>query len=146
MSSGQLTLVFDRDDEVCAWVAARLPLKFTPEEFGPCATIGMADKNGKLVAGCVYNKYTGWDMHVTFASITPRWTLPQNVTPLFHYPFVQRACTRLTLIIGANNVNAIRTNLRLGFEVEGRHPRAYDGVVDAISLGMLRENCKWIAR
>jgi len=139
-----LTLVFDRDDDVAAWVAERLPIPFAPEEFGPCTTIGMADRNGKLVAGCVYHRWRRFDCEVTFASVTPRWTLPQNVTPLFHYPFVQRTCTRITLIIGANNRNAVQTNLRLGFRVEGVHPRAYDGVNDAISLGMLVENCPWI--
>jgi RimJ/RimL family protein N-acetyltransferase len=139
-----LTLVFDRDDEVAAWVASKLPIRFTAEQFGPCATIGMADKNGKLVAGCVYHRWRGFDCEVTFASVTPRWVLPQNLTPLFHYPFVQRACTRITLIIGANNNNAIKTNVRIGFKIEGVHPRAYDGINDAVSLGMLRHECRWI--
>lgn len=139
-----LTLIFDRDDEVAAWVAARLPIRFTPEDFGAFTTIGMADRNGKLVAGCVYHRWRGFDCEVTFAAITPRWTLPQNVTPLFHYPFVQRACTRITLIIGANNKAALRTNIRLGFKVEGVVRRAYDGVNDAIVLGMLKTECRWI--
>ena len=104
----------------------------------------MADKNGKLVAGCVYHRWRGFDCEVTFASVTPRWTLPQNLTPLFHYPFVQRGCSRITLVIGSNNLNAIKTNVKIGFKVEGRARRAYDGINDAIILGMLREECRWI--
>ena len=106
----------------------------------------MSDKNGKLMAGCVYHRWRPFDCEVTFASLTPRWTLPQNVTPLFHYPFVQRGLRRITLIIGANNTNAIRTNERLGFVVEGRHPKAYDGINDAVSLGMLREKCRYLTQ
>lgn len=139
-----LALVFDQDDDVAAWVAERLPIRFTPEEFGPCATIGMADKHGKLVAGCVYHRWRGFDCEVTFASVTPRWTLKQNLAPLFHYPFVQRACRRITLIVGANNPAAFRTNLRIGFKLEGVVRRAYDGVNDALILGMLREECRFI--
>lgn len=104
----------------------------------------MADRNGALVAGCVYHRWRGFDCEVTFAATTPRWTLPQNVTPLFHYPFVQRGVRRITLIIGANNRNAIKTNMKLGFKLEGIVRRAYDGVNDAWVLGMLREECPHI--
>ena len=104
----------------------------------------MNDKNGKLVAGCVYHRWRAFDCEVTFASLTPRWVLPQNLIPLFHYPFVQRNLMRLTLIIGANNKSAIRTNVRLGFKVEGVARKAYDGTNDAIILGMLREECPYL--
>ena len=139
-----LSLVFDKDEEVAAWVASKLPVPFNPADFGPCATIGMSDKNGKLVAGCVYHRWRGFDCEVTFASMTPRWVLPQNLTPLFHYPFVQRGLSRLTLIIGANNRVAVKTNLRIGFKVEGVARKAYDGTNDAIILGMLREECPYL--
>lgn len=139
-----LDLVFEKDDEVAAWVASKLPVAFDPADFGQCATIGMSDKNGKLVAGCVYHRWRGFDCEVTFASVTPRWLLPQNLTPLFHYPFVQRGLRRLTLIIGSNNRNAVSTNLRIGFKLEGRARKAYDGTNDAIILGMLREECPHI--
>lgn len=104
----------------------------------------MSDKNGKLVAGCVYHRWRGFDCEVTFASMTPRWVLPQNLTPLFHYPFVQRGLSRLTLIIGANNRVAVKTNIRIGFKVEGVARKAYDGTNDAIILGMLREECPYL--
>lgn len=127
-----------------AWVASKLPVPFRAEDFGSCSTIGMNDKNGKLVAGCVYHRWRPFDCEVTFASITPRWVLPMNLAPLFHYPFVQHKLTRLTLIIGANNTNALRTNLRIGFKWEGRARKAYDGVNDAIVLGMLRDECPYL--
>jgi hypothetical protein len=104
----------------------------------------MSDRNGAIVAGAVYHRWRRFDVEVTFAATTPRWTLPQNVTPLFHYPFVQRGCTRITLIIGGNNKNALRTNVKLGFKVEGIARRAYDGINDAWILGMIREDCKWL--
>lgn len=141
-----LRAVVDRDDEVAHWVCSRLPTRITPEDLGPLVTIGLVDKNGKLVAGCLYHNYRKYgSMEVTFASITPRWVLPWNLAPLFHYPFVQRACTRITLIIGSNNKVALRTNIRLGFKLEGVVRRGYDGMQDAYVLGMLREECKWIA-
>lgn len=139
-----LRLVFDKDDDVTAWVASKLPLPFKAEDFGSCNTIGMADKKGTLVAGCVYHMWRPFDCQVTFASVTPRWVLPMNLAPLFHYPFAQRGLSRITLTIGANNTNALRTNLRIGFKWEGRARKAYDGTNDAIILGMLRTECPYL--
>lgn len=51
----------------------------------------------------------------------------------------------MTLIIGENNPRAIKLNTGLGFRIEGRARKAYDGKHDAFVLGMLNDECKWIA-
>ncbi len=140
-----LSLVFDQDDRVAQFVATLLPVAFTADDFGPCTTIGIADKSsGDLIGGAVYHRWRGFDCELTFAATSPRWCRRGVLTALFHYPFVQRACTRMTLIIGRNNARALKLNLGLGFKLEGIARRAYDGINDACVLGMLREECRFI--
>lgn len=140
-----LKLVFGEDDTVIEWVAQKLPIEFVPEDFGPCTTIGIADKkDGKLIAGAVYHRWRKFDCELTFAATDPRWCKKGVLAALFHYPFVQRHLTRMTLIIGSNNKRAIKLNLGLGFKLEGIARKAYDGFNDALVLGMLKEECKWI--
>lgn len=142
-----LALVFKEDEKVKAWVAKMLPMPFKPEEFGPSTTIGIKDATtGKMIAGAVYHRWRGFDCELTFAASSPRWCRKGVLAALFNYPFEQRGCTRMTLIIGSNNKRAIKLNLGLGFKLEGIARRAYDGHNDAWVLGMLREECKWIRR
>lgn len=146
-SRNGLSLVFKEDDKVKAWVAKQLPMPFKPEEFGPSSTIGIRDtKSGELIAGAVYHRWRGFDCELTFAASSPRWCRKGVLAALFNYPFEQRGCTRMTLIIGSNNKRAIKLNLGLGFKLEGIARRAYDGHNDAWVLGMLREECKWVRR
>lgn len=119
-------------------------MAFTPDQFGHHTTIGVADTSGKLIAGAVYHRWRGFDCELTFAASSPRWCRKGILRALFHYPFVQCQMKRMTLIIGDNNKRALKLNLGLGFTVEGRVRKAYDGTHDAWVLGMLREECKWL--
>jgi len=117
----------------------------TPLDFGPFTSIGVEDKSGALIAGALYNNYQGFDMNFTLATTTPRWAQRGVIAAFLDYPFNQRACTRLTMVIGANNPRALKLPLFLGFRHEGTLRRFYDGVQDAIVIGMLREDAaKWI--
>lgn len=140
-----LELTFDKDDEVALFVCDLLPTRITPDDFGSFTTIGISDKKTKkLIAGAVYHRWRKFDCELTFAAADPKWCRKGVLAALFHYPFVQRHLNRMTLIIGSNNKRAIKLNLGLGFRLEGVARKAYDGFNDAIILGMLREECKWI--
>ena len=146
-SRNGLELVFGKDEEVLAWIVKRLPVKLKPDEFKPCTTIGIQDKaTGELIAAAVYHRWTPFSCELTFAAASPRWCKKGILAALFHYPFEQRSCVRMTLVIGANNKRAIKLNLGLGFKLEGIARKAYDGINDAWVLGMLREECKWVRK
>jgi RimJ/RimL family protein N-acetyltransferase len=114
------------------------------DDFGPYRTIGIANGSGQLIAGAVYHRFRPFDCELTFAASSPAWCRRGVLAALFHYPFVQRGMERMTLVIGENNPRALKLNLGLGFKVEGRVRKAYDGKNDAFILGMLRDECKWI--
>lgn len=139
-----LRFVFDEDQDVADFVIGQLPHPITIDEFGRFTTIGIAGPSGTLIAGAIYHRWRKFDCELTFAASSPRWCRRGIVSALFHYPFVQQGLERMTLIIGENNPRALKLNLGLGFKIEGRVRRAYDGKNDAFILGMLRDECKWI--
>lgn len=113
------------------------------KDFGPFTSIGIAE-DGKLIAGALYHRWRGFDCELTFAASSPKWCRKGVLRALFHYPFEQCGVSRMTLIIGENNPRALKLNQGLGFKIEGKARKAYDGTNDAFVLGMLKEECKWI--
>jgi RimJ/RimL family protein N-acetyltransferase len=139
-----LRLVFDKDQDVAEFTASRLPHPIAVSDFGPFSTIGIADAAGGLIAGAIYHRWRKFDCELTFSATSPRWCRRGILRALFHYPFLQQGLERMTLIIGENNPRALKLNLGLGFKVEGRVRKAYDGKNDAFILGMMRDECRWI--
>lgn len=99
---------------------------------------------GELVGGAVFHNYRGFDVEMSAAFDTPRWCLPETLRRLFAYPFLDLGCARMTTITAADDTRTRRIDEGLGFVLEGIHPRGLDGVRDAVSYGMLREDCRWI--
>lgn len=125
-------------------MAVNLPLASHVRDFYPCTAIGVR-KGDKLIAGFVYNVYTGPSIDVTVASVDPSWTKRRDVVhALFAYPFLQLGCIRLGCIVSAGNKRAQKLGEGLGFKLEGRMRFGYDGVNDGLMYGMLREECKWL--
>ena len=122
------------------WVVSRI------DDFGPltgCEGIGFAS-SGRIVAGAVYNNFRGHDIQLSFASEDPRWATKGNIRAVFHYPFEQLGCVRVTAITSKANRRARRLIEGVGFKMEGVHPKAWDGRQTAISYGIAKENCKWL--
>lgn len=97
-----------------------------------------------MIAGAVYHRFRPFDCELTFAANSPRWCRKGILRALFHYPFEQMNLKRMTLIVGENNPRALKLNQGLGFVIEGKARKAYDGTNDAYILGILKEDCKWL--
>jgi hypothetical protein len=100
-------------------------------------------RDGKIVGGVVYNENRGYDVRVNIA-LTGAGFVPWRT--LFEFPFVKLGCVRLTSLIDKRNKRSRKLCEALGFQREGAHPLAIDGVHTAISYGMTRENCRWIRK
>lgn len=135
------TLVFGADAEVAEWVRARTPWVTS---FGDCAAIGVAN-GARLVAGVVYSNYRGGSIEASIAADEPGWCRRGVLAGLFSYPWEQLRVRRITCIIPAENARSLRLCRGLGFKEEGRVRRAFDDGSDAILLGQLREECRWLA-
>jgi hypothetical protein len=132
------SILFGADEFVSNHVASRIQHMHAP--FGPCTALGIV-RGGNLVGGVVYHGYVGHDIQVSIALDRTAF-LPWRA--LFAYPFEQLGCSRLTAFTGRKNKKARKLLENLGFNLEGVHLRGLDGTSDAMSYGMLKENCRWI--
>jgi len=134
-------LVYGRDDEVAEWVGNQLMRD--AEAFKPCKAIGI-EKDGKLIAGVVYNNYVGHLIEMTIASVDKSFATRHNLKALFAYPFTQINLGRVQALCSANNEGVQMFLKRLGFIHEGTHPAAYHDGGTAMSFGMLKHQCRWL--
>lgn len=135
-------LVYGQDEHVAKWVGTQLAKD--PAAFIPCKAIGI-QRGGKLIAGVVYNNYLpNILIEMTIASIDKSWATRHNLKALFAYPFTQLNLGRVQALCSAKNEGVQMFLKRLGFDYEGAHPMAYHDGGDAMSFGMLKQNCKWI--
>lgn len=134
-----MTPVYGRDQEVATWVQKHAP--HAEKGFRDYVAIGI-ERDGEIVAGCVYNEFRGHSMHVSIASSTPRWATRTTLHALFAYPFRQAGVKRLTAYTGKTMTDVRQFLERLGFVEEGcvRQGFADD---DCVIYGMLRDECRW---
>ena len=116
-----------------------LPLSTTTKALG-------LERDGRIVAGVLYEGWNGinaW-MHV---AIEPGAYLGRRYPwYVFHYPFVELGCKRLTGWVEESNLAALQFDLALGFQVEARVAGAASDGGDVLLLVMRPENCKWLKR
>lgn len=136
-------LVFGMDAGVAKWVAERLPHIKTPDRFGPCTAIGIADKDGEPIAGLVYSgfrsKSNPIDITLNIASVSPRWAQRATLHAIFSYPFDQLGVVRCTAHIAKKNKRARRFTKGVGFTEEGTLKLAFDGRDDLVIYGLTKD-------
>jgi RimJ/RimL family protein N-acetyltransferase len=131
-------LIYGFDGEIALWTARQLGV----EGFGPCSAIGVA-RNGEIVAGVVFHRYSGGDIEVSMAATSPRWATRQTFARIFAYPFIQLGVRRITATTKSGN-QPVRAFLEyLGFRLEGTLRRFHEDD-DAAVYGLLKEECRWL--
>lgn len=139
-----MNLVYGQDAVVAEWIRAHGPHAEVP--FDKCATIGV-EEGGRLIAGAVFTEYRphSGSIHLSGASVTPRWATRKTLHALFAYPFLQLKVKRLTAYTGFS-MSSVRQFLeRLGFVQEGILRAGYADD-DCVVYGMLREECRWVMK
>jgi len=105
------------------------------------------ERDGELVAVTGFDGFSLVDCYMHVASDgTGRWLTREFLAASFAYPFIQCNMRRVTALVPAKNAQALKFDQHLGFRREGYHPQAADDGGDLISLGMLRENCRYLPR
>jgi RimJ/RimL family protein N-acetyltransferase len=135
------TTIYGQESKVVPWVGQRID----EDNFGKeCIALGL-EEDGKLIAGVVFNWYTGPSiaMHVA-AEPGRRWLNRDFLYRCFAYPFLQLKCNRVTGLVKVDNLDSQRFNERLGFKKEGVIRQGAEDKTDFILYGMLKDECRWL--
>jgi RimJ/RimL family protein N-acetyltransferase len=133
-------VIYGENDRVVSWVAQRID----EQRFEGAIGIGL-EEDGELIAGVVFNMYTGPSICMHVAAVPgKRWMTREYLWRCFAYPFVQLGCHRITGLVRVDNLEAQKFDEHLGFKREGLLRRACDDGTDMILYGMLRDECVYI--
>lgn len=135
-------ILYGADEAVAAMVAERIP-HVGDRGFGPCTALGVV-RRGSLLGGVVYSMYRGHDVQVHMAFDRPDWALPATLRKLYHYPFKQLGCIRMTAPIGRKNKKMRKLAEWLGFELEGVMRKGLSPSEDLMIYAQMAKNCRWI--
>ena len=135
-------LIYGEEDRLLPWAQERIGVSFRRDAYA----IGL-EKAGKIVAVVVFDNFSECDCNMHIASDGTRaWMNKSLLVSAFAYPFLQLRFNRVTGLVPAHNEAALAFDEHLGFVREGYHPKAGPDGGDLISLGMLRENCRFIPK
>jgi RimJ/RimL family protein N-acetyltransferase len=135
-------MIYGQEDKLLPWAQERIGVTFRND----AKTIGL-ERDGVLVAVVVFDNFSDVDVGMHIASDGTRaWMSKTLLLSAFSYPFVQLGLLRVTGLVPANNADALAFDENLGFVREGYHPKAGPAGTDLVSLGMLRENCRFVPK
>lgn len=118
------------DDRIAAFVAKTCGVVINP----PYTLMGI-EHGGQIIAGCVFNHWTGFDIHMTAAG--RGWT-KGFLADVGAYLFDQLRVRRVTVITEQPKV--VRLTERLGGQVEGLMREHFGPGRDAFVLGILAKD------
>lgn len=131
------------DAEVIAWCQQR-GWGFTP----PVTTFALVDED-HIVGAVVFNDYNGSNIELSSVTDGPQPFGRGMLRAVFHYPFKQLGCRRVTAKTRSGDQRTRRLIRRLGFKPEGKMIAYYPETEsaeedDAMVYGMLQHQCRWI--
>jgi RimJ/RimL family protein N-acetyltransferase len=136
------TLIYGQEDRLLPWAQERIGVDFRRDAY----TIGL-ERDGELRAVVVYDTFSKSDCCMHIASDGTRaWMSKELLLAAFAYPFVQCGLRRVTGLVPAKNKEALAFDEHIGFVREGFHPEAGPNGDDLVSLGLLRRNCRFVAK
>lgn len=133
-------MIFFDADIIGPWVAERVGIKrYIP---GTASAIGRI-KDGRIVAGVLYQDYNGANVSAHIAGEGKSWLNKKFLSIIFDYPFNQLKVNRITGYVVSTNKAAQNLDEKLGFKREAilrdAHP---DG--DLIIYAMHKDECRWL--
>lgn len=132
-------LVYGEEERLLPWAQERIGVRFRRDAY----TIGL-ERDGEIVAVVVFDNFSEADVNMHIASDGSRaWLNKSLLVAAFAYPFIQLGLRRVTGMVPAKNTAALKFDEHIGFVREGYHRNATPDD-DLVSLGLLRQSCRFI--
>jgi L-amino acid N-acyltransferase YncA len=126
-------------ESVAEWVSGRTGCAIP--NFG--SALGMTNAAGDLVAGVMYEGFTGASVTATIAIDKGVIVGKEFMRVIFQYPFEQLKVRKLFAFIAEANKPSIAFVKRVGFVEEGRIKEYYESG-DALIFACTPESCAWL--
>lgn len=102
-------------------------------------------RDGELVAGILYERWTPHSVWVHLASVPgKRWANRDFLYYCFAYPFLQVGVTKLLGFVESSNMEARKLDEHLGFVQEAVLTNCTMDGGDAIIYSMTKEQCRFL--
>jgi RimJ/RimL family protein N-acetyltransferase len=125
---------------VFAYVSQFMPM----QPVGGMKGLGL-ERDGKLVAGVLYEGFNGQNVWVHLAAEPGgRWMTREFLRYCFHYPFNEMKVKRLSGYVDASNDKARRLNEHLGYKPEAVLAGAGIDGGDVVIYVMWRDDCRYL--
>lgn len=121
------------------WVASRTGGTWSP---GRGTAIGKLDDQGNLIAGVLYEDWSGANIMCHIAG-EGNWASRRFLNVIFDYPFNQLKVRRITVPVGSTNIKSIHLVTRMGFALESTLAQAIPGG-DLLLYRMFRSECQYL--
>lgn len=112
------------------------------ESWSPGHTAMAVERDGEIVAACIFEHFTGHDIDVSLA-VASKGATPGFARAVFRYVFNQLTCRRISCEIAERNTAMRHIAGRLGFKDEGVKRDAVPGD-NLVMMGMLRSECRFL--
>lgn len=130
----------DDNELIGSWVFRQVGKAWAPEGR---TSIGL-ERDGEVLAGLVFEDYTGTSVFAHSAVKHPHVPLRKFLVAVFYYAFVDLGVDKLIGMVPSYNLRALKANLWLGFHaeavIEGVFPNG-----DLVIMVMNRQDCKLLA-
>lgn len=143
-----MTIIYDQHEFLTDWVSKGVLGK--EKLYDECSKAIGHVIDGQLIAAVTYNNFrvrpdgSFITVEMGIFSIDKRWATRAYLEAIFIYPFIQLGLERVQTNCSAQNEGIIMFNKKIGFKPEGYHRKAWPLGGDAISFGMLKEECIWL--
>jgi hypothetical protein len=128
---------------VGAYVSEKTGCELRPDMFQALALI---NDDGDFCGGVTISEYRGYDCQISCAVETSVVWRDSVIRGVFDYVFNQLRCVRCTCMTKKNNKRTRDFLERLGFLLEGRIRRGFDGTADALVYGLLASECRYLSQ
>ena len=121
--------------------------KWVSDQIGCPMTQGMSVigyvTEDRIVAGVIYNYYTGKAVDAAIAVARGAWLPKQFWHQIFDYPFNQLGVDKIVIYVNSSNKPSLKLATKLGFTFVSVIPDIYeDG--DLVIGTLVKEECTWL--
>lgn len=108
------------------------------------AYIGL-EKDGEVIAGVMYDHYTGASITATIAKAPDAILTREFMWAIFDYPFNQLGCNMIVAYVEEHNHKSVAFLRKAGFQHTAEVPGVYpDGAMHIYT--MTKAQCRWLEK